>query len=55
MTFVIGGGPAGLSAAIELGKAGVRTLIVDDKHRLGDNWSSRPTSSSVQWTPGSSS
>jgi sarcosine oxidase subunit alpha len=33
--LVIGGGPAGLSAAIELGKAGVRTLIVDDKHRLG--------------------
>jgi len=33
--LIIGGGPAGLSAAIELGKAGVRTLIVDDKHRLG--------------------
>ncbi len=33
--LVIGGGPAGLSAAIELGKAGVRTLVVDDKHRLG--------------------
>jgi len=33
--LVIGGGPAGLSAALELGKAGVRTLIVDDKHRLG--------------------
>ncbi|HSK10186.1 MAG TPA: FAD-dependent oxidoreductase [Vicinamibacterales bacterium] len=33
--LVIGGGPAGLTAAIELGKAGVRTLIVDDKHRLG--------------------
>lgn len=33
--LVIGGGPAGLSAAIELGKAGVRTLLVDDKHRLG--------------------
>jgi sarcosine oxidase subunit alpha len=30
-----GGGPAGLSAAIELGKAGVRALLVDDKHRLG--------------------
>ncbi len=33
--LIIGGGPAGLSAAIGLGKAGVRTLIVDDKHRLG--------------------
>jgi sarcosine oxidase subunit alpha len=33
--LIIGGGPAGLSAAIELGEAGVRTLIVDDKHRLG--------------------
>lgn len=33
--LIIGAGPAGLSAAIELGKAGVRTLILDDKHRLG--------------------
>jgi len=33
--LIVGGGPAGLSAAIELGGAGVRTLIVDDKHRLG--------------------
>ena len=33
--LVIGGGPAGLSAAIELGKAGVETLVVDDKHKLG--------------------
>ncbi|MDY7080180.1 MAG: FAD-dependent oxidoreductase [Chloroflexota bacterium] len=33
--LIVGGGPAGLSAAIELGKAGVRTLVVDDKHRLG--------------------
>lgn len=33
--LVIGGGPAGLSAAIELGKLGVRTLVVDDKSRLG--------------------
>jgi sarcosine oxidase subunit alpha len=33
--LIIGGGPAGLAAAIELGKAGVRTLIIDDKHRLG--------------------
>jgi NADPH-dependent 2,4-dienoyl-CoA reductase/sulfur reductase-like enzyme len=33
--LVIGGGPAGLSAAIELGKRGIETLLIDDKHRLG--------------------
>jgi sarcosine oxidase, subunit alpha len=33
--LILGGGPAGLSAAIELGKLGVDTLIVDDKSRLG--------------------
>ena len=33
--LIIGGGPAGLSAAIELGKLGVRVLLVDDKARLG--------------------
>lgn len=33
--LIIGGGPAGLSAALELGQAGVKTLIVDDKERLG--------------------
>ena len=33
--LIIGGGPAGLAAAIELGKAGVRALVTDDKHRLG--------------------
>ena len=33
--LIIGGGPAGLSAAIELGKLGVEALLVDDKHRLG--------------------
>jgi sarcosine oxidase subunit alpha len=33
--LILGGGPAGLSAAIELGKRGVETLLVDDKHRLG--------------------
>ncbi len=33
--LIIGGGPAGLSAAIELGKLGIDTLLVDDKHRLG--------------------
>ncbi|MCL4560231.1 MAG: FAD-dependent oxidoreductase [Chloroflexi bacterium] len=33
--LIIGGGPAGLSAAIELGKLGVPTLLIDDKHHLG--------------------
>jgi NADPH-dependent 2,4-dienoyl-CoA reductase/sulfur reductase-like enzyme/Fe-S-cluster-containing hydrogenase component 2/bacterioferritin-associated ferredoxin len=33
--LIIGAGPAGLAAAIELGKRGVTTLIVDDKDRLG--------------------
>jgi sarcosine oxidase subunit alpha len=33
--LIIGGGPAGLSAAIELGKQGIKALLVDDKHRLG--------------------
>jgi NADPH-dependent 2,4-dienoyl-CoA reductase/sulfur reductase-like enzyme/ferredoxin len=33
--LIIGGGPAGLSAALELGKLGIRTLLVDDKSRLG--------------------
>ena len=33
--LIIGAGPAGLAAAIELGKLGVRTLIVDDKDRPG--------------------
>lgn len=33
--LIIGGGPAGLSAAIELGKRGIHAILVDDKHRLG--------------------
>lgn len=33
--LIIGGGPAGLSAAIELGKMNVETLVVDDKNQLG--------------------
>ncbi len=33
--LIIGGGPAGLSAALKLGEVGARTLIVDDKDRLG--------------------
>jgi sarcosine oxidase subunit alpha len=33
--LIIGGGPAGLSAAIELGKLGIAALLVDDKQNLG--------------------
>jgi NADPH-dependent 2,4-dienoyl-CoA reductase/sulfur reductase-like enzyme/Pyruvate/2-oxoacid:ferredoxin oxidoreductase delta subunit len=33
--LIIGGGPSGLSAALELGSAGVQVLMVDDKLELG--------------------
>lgn len=33
--LIIGGGPAGMSAAVELGKMGYRSILVDDKHSLG--------------------
>jgi sarcosine oxidase, subunit alpha len=33
--LIIGGGPSGLSAAVELGKLGIEVILVDDKHRLG--------------------
>ena len=33
--LIIGGGPAGLSAGIELGKQGIKTLLIDDKHKVG--------------------
>jgi len=33
--LIIGAGPAGLSAAIELGRLGVQTLVIDDKDRPG--------------------
>ncbi|MBP7205395.1 MAG: FAD-dependent oxidoreductase [Candidatus Cloacimonetes bacterium] len=33
--LIIGGGPSGLAAAIELGKHGIDTLLIDDKHALG--------------------
>lgn len=33
--LIVGAGPAGLSAAIELGKCNVSTLLIDDKDRLG--------------------
>jgi sarcosine oxidase subunit alpha len=33
--LVVGGGPAGICAAIELGRLGVGVLIIDDKQELG--------------------
>jgi len=33
--LIIGGGPAGMSAAIQFGQRGIKALLVDDKHRLG--------------------
>jgi len=33
--LIIGGGPAGMSAAIELGKLGIETILVEDKDHLG--------------------
>ncbi len=33
--LILGGGPAGMSAAIQLGQRGIRCMLVDDKHRLG--------------------
>ena len=33
--LIIGGGPAGINAAIELGVLGVKTLVVDDKNEFG--------------------
>lgn len=33
--LVIGGGPAGMTVAIELGRLGIETLLIDDKNELG--------------------
>ncbi len=33
--LILGGGPAGLSAALELSKSNIRSILIDDKHRLG--------------------
>ncbi len=33
--FIMGAGPAGISAAIELGKKGVNVIIADDKNEVG--------------------
>jgi cation diffusion facilitator CzcD-associated flavoprotein CzcO len=36
--LVVGGGHAGVSAAVELKRMGLDTLIVDKHERVGDNW-----------------
>jgi sarcosine oxidase subunit alpha len=33
--LVLGGGPAGLSAAVEMGRVGIEVLVIDDKPELG--------------------
>jgi len=33
--LIVGGGPAGLSAALEIGRMGVRAIVCDDKQELG--------------------
>jgi NADPH-dependent 2,4-dienoyl-CoA reductase/sulfur reductase-like enzyme/bacterioferritin-associated ferredoxin len=33
--LIIGGGPAGLSAALELAELGIQAILIDDKHHLG--------------------
>ncbi len=33
--LILGGGPSGMAAAIELGERGIDTILVDDKNRLG--------------------
>ncbi len=42
---VIGGGPAGLAAAIEAAKIGARISLFDEDERPGASFSSRYTSS----------
>lgn len=36
--LVVGGGHAGISAAVELRRLGFDTLVVDRQQRVGDNW-----------------
>jgi cation diffusion facilitator CzcD-associated flavoprotein CzcO len=36
--LVVGGGHAGISAAVELKRIGLDTLVVDKQERIGDNW-----------------
>ena len=36
--LIVGGGHAGCISAVELGRLGVETLVVDTEKRVGDNW-----------------
>lgn len=36
--LVVGGGHAGISAAVELKRIGLDTLVIDKEQRVGDNW-----------------
>ena len=39
--LVVGGGHAGISAAVELKRLGLDTLVIDKQERVGDNWRHR--------------
>jgi cation diffusion facilitator CzcD-associated flavoprotein CzcO len=36
--LIVGGGHAGISAAVELQRIGLKALIIDKEKRVGDNW-----------------
>jgi len=44
---VVGGGHAGLAAAVELQQLGIDTLVIDTYERVGDNWRNRYRSLSL--------
>lgn len=46
--IVIGAGPAGLSAAIEAAKKGLKPIVFDETQNRADSFLNRSTSSSVQ-------
>ena len=46
--IVIGAGPAGLSAAIEAAKKGLKPIVFDENAKPGGHFLNRSTSSSVQ-------
>ena len=39
--LIVGGGHAGISAAVELKRLGLDALVVDQEQRIGDNWRRR--------------